>query len=226
METVMEKKELLLFGAGGHASKLIQIIQEQKRFEIIGYISTESKGTIITNYPVLGGIEDYKNNPALQNKYYFIAIGENSIRHEIHESVSTIHQHQERLVTLFSIHSVIQPDVRVGPGTVVMHNAVVLNQVNIGMCCIIDTGAVVEHEVTIGDFVNISPGVIICGGVNIGDGVSIGAGAIIIEKVKIGKNTLVGAGCVVVNDLQNNLLVVGNPARVVRKRKFTDKYLR
>ena len=222
----MKTKELVIFGAGGHASKLILVVREQEHFNISGYISTEPKGSLINNYPVLGTIEDYVKDPAFWDKYYHIAIGENSIRHKIYEEIRTVQQGRERLVPLISSHSVISPDAAVGPGTAVMHNAVIWNRVNIGTCCIIDTGAVVEHDAVIGDFVNISPGAVICGGVKIGRGAVVGAGVTIIEKVNVGENTLIGAGSVVINHIEPNVLAVGNPTRVIRKRKFADTYLK
>ena len=222
----MEKKELLIFGAGGHASKLILVVREQENFDICGYISTEPKGSIINNYPVLGSLADYNKDPAFWDKYYHIAIGENFIRHKIYQEISIVQKSRERLVPLISSYSIISPDITVGPGTAVMHNAVTWNRVNIGACCIVDTGAVVEHDVVIGDFVNISPGAVICGGVNIGRGAVVGAGATIIEKMNIGENTLIGAGSVVIDHIEPNVLAVGNPARVIGKRKFTDSYLR
>jgi sugar O-acyltransferase (sialic acid O-acetyltransferase NeuD family) len=222
----MEKKELIIFGAGGHASKLIGIIEEQGHFNIVGYISTEKPGTILNNYPVLGDTEVYTGSTVLQEKYYHIAVGENSVRHRIYQVINSPGHDRERLAAVISSHSLISPDAVVGRGTAVTHNAVIWNRVKIGICCIIDTGAIVEHDAVIGDFVNISPGAVICGGVHIGRGAAVGAGAAIIEKVKIGENTLVGAGSVVINDIDANVTAVGNPARVVRKRKFTETYLR
>jgi len=50
-------------------------------------------------------------------------------------------------------------------------------------------------------------------------GASIGAGAVIICGVKIGKGALVGAGSVVTKDVPANTVVVGNPAKALRKVK-------
>jgi UDP-2-acetamido-3-amino-2,3-dideoxy-glucuronate N-acetyltransferase len=47
-------------------------------------------------------------------------------------------------------------------------------------------------------------------------GASIGANATILPGITIGENAMVGAGAVVVNDVPDNTLVVGNPAKVVR----------
>jgi acetyltransferase-like isoleucine patch superfamily enzyme len=47
-------------------------------------------------------------------------------------------------------------------------------------------------------------------------GAKIGAGAVLLPGVVIGRNALVGAGAVVVEDVPENSVVVGNPARVVK----------
>lgn len=51
----------------------------------------------------------------------------------------------------------------------------------------------------------------------IGRNVWIGGGAIVLPGVTIGENAVVGAGSVVTRDVPAGALVVGNPARVVRK---------
>lgn len=50
----------------------------------------------------------------------------------------------------------------------------------------------------------------------IGNDVSLGANVNIIGNVKIGSNVVVGAGSVVVNDIPDNCVVAGNPAKVIR----------
>ena len=48
-------------------------------------------------------------------------------------------------------------------------------------------------------------------------GASIGSNATILCGITIGENSLIGAGAVVVNDVPKNSVVVGNPARVIKK---------
>jgi len=48
-------------------------------------------------------------------------------------------------------------------------------------------------------------------------GASIGANATILPGVTIGENAMVGAGAVVTKNVPENSVVVGNPAKVVRK---------
>ena len=49
-------------------------------------------------------------------------------------------------------------------------------------------------------------------------GSSIGAGSVILP-VRIGKNSLIGAGSVVTKDIPDNVLAVGNPAKIIRRLK-------
>lgn len=51
----------------------------------------------------------------------------------------------------------------------------------------------------------------------IGNKVNIGANTVIIGDIKIGDNVIIGAGSVVVDDIPENSVVVGNPARIIKK---------
>ncbi|HVL50368.1 MAG TPA: sugar O-acetyltransferase [Actinomycetota bacterium] len=51
----------------------------------------------------------------------------------------------------------------------------------------------------------------------IGDNVWLGGGAIVLPGISIGSNSVVGAGAVVTRDLPENVVAVGNPARILRK---------
>lgn len=84
--------------------------------------------------------------------------------------------------------------------------------------------------ITIGDNVTLAPRVHILahdastkagvgytriGLVDIGDNVFIGASSVVLPGVKIGNNVVIGAGSVVANDIPENSVAVGNPAKVV-----------
>ena len=97
-------------------------------------------------------------------------------------------------------------------------------------CTLVDDG-----DIYLGDKVMLGPNVIIATpnhpispklrrhglqyneSVHIGNNVWIGAGAIILPGVSIGDNSIVGAGAVVTKSFGENLIIVGNPARVLRE---------
>lgn len=53
--------------------------------------------------------------------------------------------------------------------------------------------------------------------VKVGDNVWIGMNAIVLKGVTIGENSVVGAGAVITRDVPPNVIVAGNPAKVVRQ---------
>ena len=52
--------------------------------------------------------------------------------------------------------------------------------------------------------------------ITIGDNVWIGGGSVVLMGVNIGKNVVIGAGSVVTKDISDNVVVAGNPARVIK----------
>lgn len=57
----------------------------------------------------------------------------------------------------------------------------------------------------------------ICNAIIIGDNVQLGAGCIVLPGIVIGNNVVVGAGSVVTKKIENNCVVAGNPAKIIRK---------
>ena len=55
--------------------------------------------------------------------------------------------------------------------------------------------------------------------ITLNEGVWIGCGSTVLGGVNIGKNTIVGAGSIVTKDFPENLVIAGNPAKVINKLK-------
>ncbi len=53
--------------------------------------------------------------------------------------------------------------------------------------------------------------------ITIGNNVWIGGGAIVYPGVSIGDNSIIAAGAVIVKDVPNNVIVGGNPAKVIKE---------
>lgn len=95
----------------------------------------------------------------------------------------------------------------------------------IGKDCILGyggLGVVIHHRSEIGSHVNIGTNVTIGGALKkmgapiIGDNTIISTGAKIIGPIRIGANCVVGANAVVLEDVPDNSVAVGVPARVIK----------
>lgn len=53
------------------------------------------------------------------------------------------------------------------------------------------------------------------GCIEVGDNVFIGAGTFVLPNVKIGSNVIIAAGAIVTNDVEDGIIVGGNPARKI-----------
>ena len=108
--------------------------------------------------------------------------------------------------------------------------------VRIGKNCMLSLRAKIDvrrGKVIIGDNCTITYGCIILshdgsamqldpaddgeGTVIIGNNVFIGVNSVILRNVTIGDNSVIGAGSVVTKDIPAGVLVMGNPARVIRE---------
>jgi len=100
----------------------------------------------------------------------------------------------------------------------------------VGDRCKIEAFAFVPSGVTIGDEVFIGPHATFTNDLHpravgewkitptvVKSGASIGAGAVVVCGVTIGERAMVGAGSVVTKDVPPDTLVLGNPARAVKK---------
>lgn len=124
--------------------------------------------------------------------------------------------------------AIIREKVSIGPNAIIMMGAVLNIGASVGEGTMIDMGAVLGGRATVGARCHIGAGAVLAGVIEpvsakpvvVEDGVLVGANAVIIEGVHIGKNAVVAAGAVVLEDVPDNAVAAGNPARIV---KFRDE---
>lgn len=197
-----------LYGASGHARVIIDIIESiDKQIDYI--IDDDPAVTSLAGREVLHKVtEDIYKSKTL------ISIGNNEIRKKIAKTFSgEIHP------AIIHKSAVVSPSAKLMEGTVVMANASINSSSIIGEHCIINTGATVEHDCQLDNFVHISPNAALAGDVRIGEGSHIGIGAAVIPGISIGKWVTVGAGAVVIKDIPDGVVVVGNPARIIKQKR-------
>ena len=205
---------MILIGYSGHAY-VINGILNSMGIKATGYCDKEEKklNPLLLRY--FGKELSDTGLKSLTESGFFIAVGQNSIRRNIFESLAI-----KNLYPINAVHSsaIIDSTVNIAAHAVMIAANVTINPfAKIGTGAICNTGSVIEHECEIGDFANIGPGAVLCGNVRVGENSFIGAKSVVREGIKIGSNVIVGAGSVVVKDIPDNVKVVGNPARIMFK---------
>ena len=120
--------------------------------------------------------------------------------------------------------AIIREKVEIGEGAVIMMGAVINIGAVVGKGTMIDMGAVLGGRATVGDFCHIGAGAVLAGVVEpasakpviVENHVLVGANAVVIEGVHIGAGAVVAAGAVVIEDVPENAVVAGSPAKVIK----------
>jgi len=218
------KKPLYIYGASGHAKVIIDIAERMECWKIEGLLDDNAAlaGQKVLGYPILGGREWLRRLNPLEEAL-FPAIGANATRHRIGREVKRLGFH---IPTLVHPSAVIAREVTIGYGTAVMAGVVVNPATEIGPLCILNTSCTVDHDGRLGTAVHISPGAHLAGNVTVGDESWVGIGSSVIEGRSIGKRAMVGGGAVVVNDIPDDVTVVGIPARPLPKHTLKEPLMK
>lgn len=208
------RENIFVFGAGGHAKVVLDVIEKQGIYKTVSLFDDEEslRGTEFYGYPVVGGRKDIAfGRKSLTAAKCIIAIGDNRTRLEVAEWM--LGQSFE-LITAAHCSSQLARGVTLGPNTVVMAGSIINSDATIGASVIINTAASVDHDCLISDGVHIAPGCHLCGNVTVGEGAFLGAGTIVTPGVKIGEYATIGAGSVVINDVPPHVVAKGLPCVV------------
>ncbi len=210
----MEK--ILIIGGGGHAKVIISILKKLNLYDIMGYTDLENKGEIL-GVPYLGNDESL--NSLFSNGVINAVIGLGQIKSSaLRRKIVDICKHIGfNLPTIVSPNAIINEDVDIGNGTVVMDGVTINSGSTIGECSIINTNASIDHDCTIGDFTHIAPGVTLSGEVNVGNDVLIGTGSNIIQQINITDKTIISAGSTVLKSINKKGVYRGNPANLIKE---------
>tara|TARA_A100001015_G_scaffold299295_1_gene383171 strand:- start:190 stop:768 length:579 start_codon:yes stop_codon:yes gene_type:complete len=189
--------KIILIGGGGHCKSVIDVIEQEARFQIAGIVDKpELLGTKILGYPVIGNDFDLE---ILAKKYYYslVTVG------QIKSSLLRIKLFDLANKAGFTLPSIISPKAyvskhsKIGNGTIVMHHAIVNANVFIGDNCIINSKALIEHDCSISNNCHISTNAIINGEVKIKSQCFIGSNVTIKDNTTIKENSFIKAGTLV-----------------------------
>ena len=190
-------KDIILIGGGGHCKSVIDVIEQEGKFKIVGIVDKpELLDSKVLGYSVIGNDSDLSS---LVKKYQcaLITVGQIKSPDLRIKLFSLANKVGFFLPSIISPRAYVSKHAVVGKGTIVMHDVLINTNAKIGDNCIINTKSIVEHSSNIGDHCHISTNAVINGDVVVGSGSFIGSGAVTKEGIRINDNFFAKAGSII-----------------------------
>jgi sugar O-acyltransferase (sialic acid O-acetyltransferase NeuD family) len=208
LEHVDPEKSILVYGGGGHAKTVIEMIQAIGRCQVVGIVDDGiPAGTRMLGFPVLGGREIL---PALAGQGLRLAangvgaILDLRVRVRIFELLESAG---------FSFPALVHPSATVEPSAAVGEGVLVFARAYVGSSAVlqprgmVNTGAVVSHDCVVNAYSHLSPGALLAGLVHIGSQTLVGMGVTTAIGVHIGSGVRIGNGAIILADVPDKTII-------------------
>ena len=216
-----DSSPLIIIGAGGHSVSVANVALASG-FHVVAFIDPSRSDEYVLGIPVMADPRGVDNWDECSIS---IAVGDNSAREKIYTRL-TVEYGVLSFPALIHPAASIALEAKIGMGSVVMPNASIGTSTTIGDFCIVNTNSSIDHNGKMGNFSSLAPGAVTGGHVNIGRRAAISIGAVIQQRVHVGDDAILGANSFLNQNLVNNTVAYGNPARPVRTRLSNEPYLK
>jgi sugar O-acyltransferase (sialic acid O-acetyltransferase NeuD family) len=218
-------KRFAIFGQSGCGRGVLPLVRRQLQADLevgiadLVFVDDQPSTSLVNGQRVLTYAQ-WMSEPA-SSRHINVAIANSQVRLKLAQRCT------DDGVQFFEARAsnVVQLDnVQLGVGAVLCPFVTLTSNIRIGHHFHANLYSYIEHDCVIGDFVTFAPGVMCNGNVRIEDHAYIGAGAVIKqglpnEPLVIGRGAVVGMGAVVTKSVPPGVVVVGNPARPLRKQQ-------
>jgi sugar O-acyltransferase (sialic acid O-acetyltransferase NeuD family) len=190
-----------IFGGGGHARVI---------------------ASFLTVTPVFVVQERDGENTLSENEYFrelpagdvYIGIGSNAVRELCASRLRAV---QANMPPCIAPNAFVARDAEIESGAVICAGAVVGSRARIGRDTIINTLSSVDHDCVLGALSQVTAGVTFGGAVKTGVNCFFGIKSSVIPNKIIGDNVQIMAGSLIVSDVESNVMMGGNPGRLVKR---------
>lgn len=223
-----EIKKIIILGTGGNCIDILDTIWEinklydEPEFKCIGFLDDDPSwhGGEIQGINVLGPLADAKK---YIDSYFINGIGSPQNFWKKDSIISKAGIPLERFQTIIHPTASVSKMAGLGKGVVILQNATVASNVKIGNHVIVLPNSVISHDGIIGDYTCIAGGVCVSGGVKVGRSCYLGTNSSIIGNITIGDYCFLGMGSVLLENVPDDSVFVGNPAKFLRTLKEDQK---
>ncbi|MGL5980481.1 MAG: acetyltransferase [Phocaeicola sp.] len=206
----------VIFGAGTYGEVYLAYLQEAG-VEVVGFIDDNENlwGKEIGGVKILGGKDLLPQLFAMNDaQAIYCPIGNNKFRVKI-----LTYAEELGYKTPNFIHKsvIVSPNVTIGKGVYILPNGCIMPHTTIEDYVMMSVGVNVAHHT------KLCKGVFLAAGVNVGASMKLceyvyaGTSSTFVIGIKtIGSNALIGAGAVVLKDVEENAVMAGVPAKLLR----------
>lgn len=209
----MSLESWYIYGAGGLGIETMDILQTAIAAGAVSphrlaFLIDTPRQTTVIGLPVVA-VGDHTPEAKIT-----IAVGEPSDRAMLWTKIGQLGL---RPATIVSPHAFVSTHAQLGDGVIVAPHASIQATARICRNVAINTAAIAGHDVVVGDDAVVSSMVNLGGGVVVEPLAYVGMGALVKERRRIGRAAIVGMGSVVYADIPDEMIAIGNPARIVRR---------
>jgi sugar O-acyltransferase (sialic acid O-acetyltransferase NeuD family) len=211
--------DLILLGAGGGVHDVLDIVDAINgaggELNVLGVLDDHrAVGERHLGLEVLGGLSACDRFPDAR---FLSTIHNERIHGRTPAILAGLGVGPERFATLIDPRAGVSRRATVGAGTFICDGASIGGGAAIGEHASIGPHAVVGHDSRLESHCVLAAGSLLGGLVTVGTAAYIGSSAAVRPSVSIGAGALVGLGAVVIRDVADGEVVVGNPARPLRR---------
>ena len=153
------RKNIIIFGSGTHSKVIFSEIIKLKKYNILGFVDDFSqKGQKIITYKKknffhLGTIKDFlkKNRGMSKNLCGIIGVAFNNNRKRVVNEVFKLDKNF-KWESIISKDCILNANISIGEGSLIMSGVVINTQTTIGNHCIINTSSSIDHDNYFMDF--------------------------------------------------------------------------
>jgi len=208
LEGIDPQKSILVYGGGGHAKTVMEMILALGGYQIAGIVDDGiPAGTMVLGSPVLGAREILS---ALAGQGLRLAAngvgGILDIRIRV-EIFGLLESSGFSFPVLKHPGATVEPSAVIGEGTQVFANAYVGSGAVLQPRCMVNTSAVVSHECQVGAYSHIAPGALLAGLVHVGERTLVGMGVTTAIGVRIGSGVRIGNGAIILADVPDRTII-------------------
>jgi sugar O-acyltransferase (sialic acid O-acetyltransferase NeuD family) len=195
-----KENDLVIVGIGGHAGMCIDILRQQSKYNIVGFIDdnvTNDEKYGLKYLGNLSGIEEFAKNGLCHVVLGIGFVGNLKKREKIYNYLTSF----VRVPTIIHKSAIVEPSAKIDEGCQIMAGAIIGSNVLIGKNCIVNSGAIVSHDSLISDGSHLTPGATLAGHVKIGKRVTVGMCSTIYIGIEISDDNVIVNGKSVIDNI-------------------------